>query len=60
MKGILKRLGLSEYREMFDREEIDLEALKELSEDDLVELGVKRGDIGALSAVIKELKQVKV
>ena len=40
MKDILKRLDLSKHERNFREQEIDVEALKELKDEDLRELGI--------------------
>lgn len=40
VRGLLRRLDLSGYAELFEREEVDLEALQELTSEDLLEMGV--------------------
>ncbi len=48
---ILKSLSLDKYIGTFEREEIDLEALRELTDDDLKELGIL--DRGARAAILQ-------
>ena len=55
VRSLLKGLSLDHYAEVFEREEVDLEALKELSEGDLADLGIKSAEARAaiMGAVCK-------
>ena len=47
--GWLKKLGMSEYTERFAANRIDLSALRNLTDQDLKDLGVVLGDRRGLS-----------
>src|SRR5687767_3410011 len=56
VRKLLESLGLSQYREIFERHDIDLAALMDLGEDDLKELGVSLGHRVRLRKAIASLR----
>lgn len=56
VKTVLKKLYLTKYLELFDRQEIDLKAFKELSEDDLKDIGITSRESRA--AILSEIKKL--
>jgi class 3 adenylate cyclase/tetratricopeptide (TPR) repeat protein len=55
VRGWLEALGLAQHAEAFEREQIDLEALRHLTSEDLKELGLPMGHRVKLLAAIKDL-----
>ena len=53
---VLKRIHLERYAAMFEREEIDMEAFKELCDDDLKDLGIS--DQSARLSIMEEIKKL--
>jgi len=51
----LEDLGLGEFAEVFEREDIDLDALQHLSDNDLKELGLTMGPRRKVLAAIEDL-----
>ena len=51
----LDRIGLSEYRELFSNNRIDLNVLPDIGEDDLKDIGVPLGDRKRLMRAIRDL-----
>ena len=55
----LKGHGLERLYEVFEREEIDWEALMVLSQSDVNDLGLPVGQRAKLSAALRELQQAR-
>ena len=56
VKAVLKRLNLTKYWDVFESEEIDLKAFKELTEEGLKELGIVQRE--ARNAILKEITKL--
>ena len=55
IRGWLEGLGLSQHADAFEREDIDLDAFRRLSDDDLKELGLTMGPRRKVLGAIDEL-----
>ena len=56
VRSLLRRIGQEHHAEMFEREEIDLRAFRELTEPDLREMGIaERADRQAIMVSIKKM-----
>lgn len=55
----LNRLGLGQYAEVFDANDVDFRALTYLNDDDLKELGGSLGHRRSMYAAIEVLKEEK-
>lgn len=55
----LQDCGLEQYAELFEREQLDLEALREISEENLKELGLPLGPRIKLLAAIRALRDTE-
>ena len=56
LRAILENEGLDNYCDIFQNQEIDLQAFKELNDDDFKELGVREKDRLVMLSVIERLK----
>ena len=55
--GILKKLHLEQHYPLFVANEVDVSALREISDDDLVEMGIKNSN--DRKAILKHVMKMK-
>ena len=55
--GILRRLSLQKYSALFREQEIDFDAFVELSDSDLVEIGIKK--IVERRKILEEIRRLE-